>query len=172
MSAYTLAVLVNEREVNMTDFQFVALPIEYFTHLLSMNNDELASLHARRMIVDTHPGYPCRVSLRDASPGERVILTHFQHHEANSPYQSTGPIFVREMAETAKPGVNEIPAMFNHRLLSVRAYDQGAMMKNARVVEGTALEETIRNFFANEAISYLHIHNAAPGCFNCTVQRA
>jgi hypothetical protein len=62
--------------------------------------------------------------------------------------------------------------MFDHRLLSVRAYDEAAMMKAARVVEGRALEETIRDFFTNEAISYLHVHNAAPGCFNCTVERA
>ena len=154
-----------------TDFQFVALPIEQFTRLFSMTDAELASLGARRMIVDADPGFPCRVSLMDAPVGERVILTHFQHHQANSPYQSTGPIFVREMADTAKPGVNEIPRMFNHRLLSVRAYDEAAMMKTARVVEGNELEETIRNFFTNGAISYLQIHNAAPGCFNCTVQR-
>jgi hypothetical protein len=62
--------------------------------------------------------------------------------------------------------------MFHHRLLSVRAYDEAAMMKDARVVEGRALEETITNFFTTEAISYLHIHNAGPGCFNCMVQRA
>ena len=155
-----------------TDFQFIALPSEHFSHLFSMNDAELASLDAKRMIVDAHPGFPCRVSLMDAPIGERVILTHFQHHPANSPYQSTGPIFVRELAQSAKPEVNEIPIMFHHRLLSVRAYDEAAMMKAARVVEGTALKETIRDFFTNEAISYLQIHNAAPGCFNCTVQRA
>jgi hypothetical protein len=137
-----------------------------------MNDTELASLGARRMTVDDRPGYPCRVSLIDAPVGERVILTSFQHHDANSPYQSAGPIFVREAAQTAKPEVNEIPVMFHHRLLSVRAYNGAAMMKGARVVEGGVLEETIRDFFSNAAISYLHIHNAAPGCFNCAVQRA
>lgn len=155
-----------------TDFQFVALPIERFSHLFSMSDAELAALGARRMIVDARPGFPCRVSLMDAPVGEHVILTHFNHHEANSPYQAAGPIFVRELAQTAAPEVNEIPLMFNHRLLSVRAYDEAAMMKEAKVVEGRALEETIRHFFTNEAISYLQIHNAAPGCFNCTVQRA
>jgi hypothetical protein len=166
---------MNQREVNMvpTDFQFVALPVEQFTHLFSMNNAELASVGARRMTVDAQPGFPCRVSLIDAPVSERVILIRFHHHhDANSPYQSSGPIFVREMAQTAKPGVNEIPLMFNHRLLSVRAYDDTAMMQGARVVEGQTLEQTIRDFFVNEAVSYLHIHNAAPGCFNCAVHRA
>ena len=155
-----------------SDFQFVALPTENFSHLFSMNDAELESHGAKRMIVDSHPGYPCRVSLEDAPVGDRVILTAFRHHDVNSPYQSTGPIFVRENAQTAKPDVNEIPVMFHHRLLSVRAYDTAAIMKNARVVEGRVLEETIRDFFAKDSISYLQIHNAGPGCFNCTVQRA
>lgn len=155
-----------------TDFQFVALPIENFSHLFSMSDAELESHGARRMNVDSHPGYPCRVSLMDAPAGERVILTAFRHHDVNSPYQSTGPIFVREHTQTATPDVNEIPAMFHHRRLSVRGYDDAAMMKNARVVEGKDLEGTIREFFSAETISYLHIHNAGPGCFNCVVQRA
>jgi hypothetical protein len=155
-----------------SDFQFVALPIESFTHLFSMSDAELASQGVRRMTVDENPGYPCRVSLMDAPVGERVILAPFQHHEVNSPYQSAGPIFVREVARTAKPEVDEIPVMFHHRLISVRAYDEAAMMKRAKVVEGQALEETIRNFFKEEVIAYLHLHNAAPGCFNCTVRRA
>lgn len=154
------------------DFQFVALPAEHFSHLFSMEDAELASVGARRMTVDAQPGFPCRVSLMDAPIGEHAILTRFQHHDANSPYQAAGPIFVRELAQTAEPAVNEIPVMFNHRLLSVRAYDRSAIMKGARVVEGSVLEETIREFFTDEAISYLQIHNAAPGCFNCTVQRA
>ena len=155
-----------------SDFQFVALPIENFTDLFAMNEAELASRGARRMTVDERPGYPCRVSLMDAPIGESVILTPFQHHDADSPYQSGGPIFVRQAAQTAKPAKNEIPVMFHHRLLSVRAYDEAAMMKAARVVQGTALEETILDFFNDAAIAYLHIHNAAPGCFNCAVRRA
>ena len=155
-----------------SDFQFVALPIENFSHLFSMNEAELESHGARRVNVDSHPGYPCRVSLMDAPVGEQVILMPFRHHDVISPYQSAGPIFVRENAQTAKPHVNQIPVMFHHRLLSVRAYDEAAMMTKAKVVDGTALEQTIRDFFTTRSISYLHIHNAGPGCFNCLVQRA
>ena len=79
---------------------------------------------------------------------------------------------MREAAQTAKPEVNEIPVMFHHRLLSVRAFNEAAMMKAAKVVEGKALQGTIWHFFTNSDIAYLHVHNAAPGCFNCMVQRA
>ena len=155
-----------------TDFQFVALARENFAHLFSMDDAELAHHGAKRMTVDSHPGYPCRISLQDAPVGETVILTPFQHHAVNSPYQAAGPIFVRERAATVPPEINAIPVMFHHRLLSVRAYDESALMKAAKVVAGETLEATIRDFFSDPDITYLHVHNAAPGCFNCLVQRA
>lgn len=154
-----------------SNFQIVAAPLEDFMHLFSMNHAELAKYGSRRMIADKNPGYPCRVSLMDAEIGESVILTPFKHHDADSPYQSIGPVFVREAAQTAKLKVNEIPLMLHHRLLSIRAYDKTAMMIGAKVVEGQILEESIRRVFDNEKVDYLHLHNAGPGCFNCLVQR-
>ncbi len=62
--------------------------------------------------------------------------------------------------------------MFRHRLLSIRAYDEGAMLVDAEAVEGVALEDAIHRLFENERASYLHIHNARPGCYNCRVVRA
>ena len=154
------------------DFRVVALARERFAHLFGMSDVELAALGARRLSVDENPGYPCRISLADAEVGERVILVPFRHHDVKSPYQAQGPVFVRESAATAEPAVNEVPAMLRHRLLSVRAYDGGAMMKGAAVCEGKALEQTIREFLADPDIAYLHVHNARPGCFNCEVRRA
>jgi hypothetical protein len=155
-----------------SDFQFVGLPRESFVPLFSMNDAELAAQSAQRLIVDKNPGYPCRVCLMDVAIGENIILTPFKHHEVDSPYQSAGPIFVCEAALTAKPEVNEIPLMFHHRLLSVRAYTNSAMMRGAMVVEGSELKETIQQLFTDKDIGYLHLHNAEPGCFNCLVERA
>lgn len=132
-----------------SDFRFVALPVENFVRLFSMNDAELAAHGAKRLVVDETPGYPCRVSLLDTPIGERVLLAPFAHHEVDSPYRAAGPIFVRETAQTAKPEINEVPLMFHHRLLSVRAYDDAGMMRGARVVEGRALKEAIQDFFAN-----------------------
>ena len=155
-----------------TDFQVVALPSEAFGELLAMSDDELRARRGRRMIVDHKPGFPCRVSLADAEIGEEVILVDYTHHDADSPYRSSGPIFVRANAETAKPAVNEIPEMLSTRWLSVRAYDDGGMMCGAEVVEGAELAEHIRKVFGDERVAYLHVHNARPGCFNCRVDRA
>jgi len=152
-------------------FQLVALPFDQFSSLFSKGDDELQTIGARRMVVDGKPGFPCRVSLADAEVGETVLLLPFTHHNVSSPYRASGPIFVRSGARTANPAAGEIPVMFRHRQLSVRAYDKAAMMVGAEVVMGNELEEVIRRLFANESVSYLHVHNAKPGCYNCRVVR-
>jgi hypothetical protein len=153
-------------------FQFVALPSEQFARLFEMPDVELGEHGARRMVVDEKPGFPCRVSLADAEIGETVLLLPFTHHDVDSPYRASGPIFVRRDADTATPGAGEIPLMFRHRLLSVRAYDGAAMMVDGEVTKGDELEAVIGRLFADERVRYLHIHNAIPGCYNCRVVRA
>lgn len=153
-------------------FQLIALPAERFVHLASSSAEELARLGVHRMVAAEKPGYPCRVSLADAEVGETVYLLTYTHHDVESPYRSAGPIFVRAGAETAAPRVNEIPLMFRHRLLSIRGYDEQALMVGAEVVDGKVLEEAIERLFDDSKVSYLHIHNAKPGCFNCRVVRA
>jgi hypothetical protein len=156
----------------MSNFQIKALPAGEFVDFFNMDDIDLEKIGAKRMKVDKKPGYPCRISLQDAESGEEVILLPYQHHKTNSPYQSSGPIYIRKNAVTAKPGINEIPKMLNHRLLSLRAYNSQGMMKHATVSEGVGLLEALHAIFAAEEISYVHIHNAKAGCYNCMVERA
>ena len=153
-------------------FQVLALPIKRFESILRQSDEELLSIGARRMVADEKPGYPCRVSLVDAEPGEEVLLLPFTHHDVASPYRASGPIFVRVNATTTKLQMNEIPSMLRSRLLSIRAYDSAGMMRGADIVEGNKLEEHISRMFADERVEYLHLHNARPGCYNCEVRRA
>ena len=80
-------------------------------------------------------------------------------------------MFVRETAEPAYLEVNEIPSMFRHRLLFLRGYDSAGMMIDAQVIQGTELDKAIVDHFENRDVEYQHIHNANPGCVNCTVRR-
>ena len=153
-------------------FRIVALPYDQFGPLFDVSDDDLEAMMAQRVVVDEKPGYPCRVSLQDAEVGETVLLLPFMHHDVLSPYRAAGPVFVRMGATRATPAPGEVPEMLRHRLLSVRAYDDGAMMVGAAVVEGKELEVSIERFFSRAEVSYLHVHNAKPGCFNCRVERA
>jgi Protein of unknown function (DUF1203) len=155
-----------------TQFQITGLPIEKFNSLLTQSDAELQTIGARRMVADKKPGFPCRVSLVDAEPGEEVLLVSFTHHDVNSPYRGDGPIFVRVNAETVKLEANEVPGMIRSRLLSIRGYDSAGMMLVSEVLDGSKLEEHITRFFSDPKVEYIHIHNARPGCYNCRVDRA
>ncbi len=154
-----------------TSFKITGLPLDAVTSLFELSDEALVERRAQRCIVDNNPGYPCRVSLRDAEVGEEVILLPFEHQSVDGPYRSLGPIFVRVDAEEVNLKVNEIPVMLRHRLLSVRGYDETDMMCATRVAEGHELDAVILALFADEKIKYLHVHNAGPGCFNCRVDR-
>jgi len=153
------------------NFKLKSLQDTEFSNLFDLVNLELEKIGAVRMTVDEFPGFPCRVSLQDAEIGEEVILLPYQHHKTHSPYQANGPIFVRKIAKTANLEANEIPKMFNHRLLSLRGFDKNGIMKDASVTEGQNLKEQIVQIFENDDINYIHIHNAKPGCYNCVVER-
>lgn len=155
-----------------TPFQITALPIEKFSSLLTQSAAELRALGARRMVAEKKPGFPCRVSLVDAEPGEEVLLLPFTHHDVNNPYRAAGPIFVRVNSQTSQLAVNEVPAMIRTRLLSLRGYDAAGMMLISEVLDGSELEEHLSRFFADPDVEYIHIHNARPGCYNCRVDRA
>ncbi|MDP2572136.1 DUF1203 domain-containing protein [Vibrio penaeicida] len=153
---------------------FIVKPLEknIFDELLNKSEEQLAEVNARWLFADSKPGYPCRVSLKEAEVGEKVLLVPFKYHDVLSPYQGTGPIFIRENAETAQLDINEIPEILTKRLLSVRAYNSENLMIHAETVQGEEFKTSIRNQFLNGEVAYLQIHNANPGCFNCNVLRA
>lgn len=140
-------------------------------NLFNLNEEELQANGISKIVVDEKPGFPCRVSLEDANIGEEILAFNYEHHNANSPYRSSGPVFVRFGTEEAKLKINEIPKMLEHRYLSLRAYDNGGMMIDATTIEGKNLKNTIETLFSNENVNYIQVHNAKPGCYNCQIDR-
>ncbi len=153
-------------------FQISGLDVDQFSHLFGKDLEELSKSGVERMIVDSNPGYPCRVSLQDADIGETVLLMNYEHQPALSPYRSSHAIFVREWAGQTKPGRNEVPEMLRHRMISVRAFDSSGMMVDADIVDGRQLEPMIDRMLAIESVSYLHLHNAKRGCYAARVEQA
>lgn len=152
-------------------FQIHSLPKEEFSFLFNLSDEELANQNARREIVTSSPGTPCRVSMADAEVGETVILLNYDHQPAESPYKSSHAIFVRENAEQAELESNYVPEVLARRLISVRLFNAEHMMIDANVVEGKHLENEINNAFSNNEVVYIHLHNAKPGCFAAKVTR-
>jgi uncharacterized protein DUF1203 len=153
-------------------FQISALPLDAFAPLFDLDDGALAARGMRRLVADSKPGFPCRVSLVDAEVGERVLLLPYTHHAVHGPYRASGPVFAREAARPAELAVNEVPDSVRGRLLSIRGYDKDGTLVGADVKEGRALEEVIWRLFGDERVRYIHLHNARPGCYSCRVDRA
>jgi hypothetical protein len=151
-------------------FRFSGLPLENFVPLFGESEAALAEKGISRVRADEKPGYPCRITLEDAEPGEMLLLLPYEHQPANSPYRSSGPIFVREGARE-KYAASETPPVLRGRLLSLRAYDAADLIVDADVVEGNDVEDHLRRLFAREDTAYVHIHNARRGCYSCRVDR-
>ena len=117
------------------------------------------------------PGFPCRVTLQDAEPGEKILLLNYEHQSANTPFRSRHAIFVREGA-TGRVETETLPEQLAARLLSLRAFDAAGMMTDADVVEGREAGPVIERLLAARGTAYLHAHYARRGCYAARIDRA
>ena len=153
-------------------FRISCLSADQFRPFVDMSDAELARHRAVRQIADEKPGFPCRITLADAEPGERMILLNHTHQTAQSPYAASGPIYVREGALDTAIVTDRVPEMLAGRLLSVRAYDKAGMIVDAEITEGRDLEPLIDHLFRAPEVAYLHVHFARRGCYAARVDRA
>jgi hypothetical protein len=154
------------------DFRIKGLDASPFLPLFGLADEELAARQVVRYRADAKPGFPDRVSLRDAEPGESVLLLHHTHHDAATPYRASHAIFVTEREQPAYDAVNQIPDALGARLLSLRAFDAAGMMIDADVVDGREAEPLIRRLLADARAAFLHAHFARRGCYAARIERA
>jgi hypothetical protein len=124
---------------------------------------------AVRVRVDKPNSFPCRRCLQDGEPGETMVLLSYDPFVGRSPYSGPGPIYVHDR-DCAPFDGEGLPDQLTRRLLSVRAYDERHMLLDAEVIDGTELRDTAQRLL-HEDCSYLHVHNARPGCFAARIDR-
>lgn len=143
-----------------------------FQPLFDLSDEALAVQGIRRCVADISPGYPDRIELRDAEPGESLLLLNYTHQPADTPYRASHAIFVLEGAKDCFDRVGEVPPALRRRLLSLRAFDAAHMLVDADVVHGRDVEPVIERLLANPHAAYLHAHYAKPGCYAARIDRA
>jgi hypothetical protein len=153
-------------------FQIVALDPAPFVPLFALSDAELAERHIVRRVADKAVGFPCRVSLADADLGDMLLLLNHEHLPVASPYRAAHAIYVRKGVAQAHPELGEVPDVIARRLISARGYDEAGLMTDADVASGAEVTLLIERLFADPATSYIHLHNARPGCFAASVVRA
>lgn len=153
-------------------FQISSLPSGAFRHLYGKSDDELRAQGVVVKTANAKPGFPCRVTLRDAEPGQRMLLLNYEHQSAATPYRASHAIFVMDGAEDADLEPGEVPVQLRSRLLSVRAFSGKGMILDADVIEGESAESLFERMLADQRVAYLHVHYAKPGCYAARVDRA
>ena len=151
----------------MTSFQLAGLDPQPFAELFHLSDDELSARAIRRVCATADVGFPCRISLEDARVGDELLLLCYRHQRADSPYRSSGPIFIRRHVQRATPEVGEVPPVITRRQISLRGYDRLDQMIVAELVDGVKVGGRLAALFEDEALHYIHLHYAVRGCFAC-----
>lgn len=153
-------------------FRILGLPAAPFLPLAGLPDEALAERHIERRVAHEGSAFPDRIALREARPGERVLLLHYEHQPAASPYRASHAIFVIEGETRTFDEVDTVPACMRTRLLSLRAFDAAGSMVDADVVEGREVEREIGRQLAQPQVAYIHAHYAKRGCYAARIERA
>jgi hypothetical protein len=143
-----------------------------YAHLTGLADEELAKRGIVRMTVTKKPSFPCRITLVDRDVGESVLLLNHVSHDVANPYRASHAIFVAEGAEEPAEFIDEVPPVFETRILSLRGFDERGMMADAILAQPGEADAGIRKLFANPEIATIHAHNAVRGCFSARIERA
>jgi hypothetical protein len=144
---------------------------EQYRSSFGLPDEELEKRGIVRMTVTEKPSFPCRVSLTDRDIGESVLLINHVSHDVANPYRATHAIFVAESEQAAAEYIDEVPPVFEGRILSLRGFDSDGMMADAAVTQPGEADAGIRKLFATPQITTIHAHNAARGCFSAKIER-
>ena len=156
----------------MSGFVLRGLDPALFAPLFALDDAALAARDARRVVATSKPGFPCRVSLVDAEPGETLILANFEHLPVDSPFRSRHAVYVRASAGDPPLYRDTLPEQFRTRMLSLRAFDAAGMMIGADLADGQGAAAAIERMLADPNVAYLHAHFAKAGCFAARIDRA
>jgi hypothetical protein len=154
-------------------FVVSGLPVEAFRPLFGLTDAQLAERGIVRMTADAPQGFPCRLTLRDAAPGETLLLLNYEHQPAETPFRSRHAIFVGEQATESARYVDEVPpSLASRAYISLRAFDAAGMMLDGQVAPGPELAPAIGRMLAGEGVAYLHAHYAGRGCYAARIEAA
>lgn len=153
-------------------YAVTGLPLDDFSPLFALSDEALAARGVIRRTADYSPGYPCRITLQDAQPGESVLLLNHESHSAPTPYRSAYAIFVREAADATLQIQDALPPVLKGRPIALRIFNDQGMLIGADLSRDEPLDAAIRNAFESPSTAYIHAHNAAHGCFVARIDRA
>lgn len=147
-----------------------------FVHRLA-TDPVAAGAHAAEPILATiATGFPCRVTLEDAAPGEPLLLFAFTSNDSRSAFATRYAVYVRRNAVAAATFMDALPPILERRTIALRAFDGEGRLRAACLAaptgQGHEAEAALPRLFADPVVASVHVHNAAYGCFLARADRA
>ncbi|HEX4726071.1 MAG TPA: DUF1203 domain-containing protein [Pseudonocardiaceae bacterium] len=149
-------------------FRVEAIPATTLDRIRATGRDEAGNAPLAR--IDEDGGSPLRCCLRDAEPGERMLLIAYTPPGVAGPYAERGPVFVHAEPCAGYPAAHSYPMALGHRTQIVRGYDHDGNMATATIVaDGDAAERELNTILSRPEIRVAHVRNVAAGCYNFAV---
>lgn len=117
-------------------------------------------------------GEPIRCCLRDAQPGEELILFGYEPPLPTSPYREIGAVFAHARQCSGPELDQPYPQDWYGRPQVLRSYDERGWIRDAKLHDGREPESVIAEMLADPEVVQIHSRNVAYGCYMFSVTRS
>ena len=151
------------------NFQIHALPPEVLERVRASRVDVSGTPIEQ---VTAEGGEPLRCCLRNARPGEALLLFGYEPPIGKSPYREVGAVFAHAVSCGGRQASGEYTADWRKKRQVLRACDPRGWIRDAVVHQGTNAEAEIARLLQDPEAVQLHSRNVAYGCFMFVVTRS
>ncbi len=155
----------------MPRFRCIPMPTETAERFRTTGRDDAGNALLHRIAAAGDA--PCRHCLRDAAPGEAMLLGSYNLPGPLGIYWTPSPIFIHADSCERYDRADHIAETVRPRLVSVRAYDEDqlCLYDLGHVAQGDAIDEALHRAIADRRTAFVNIHTAKPGCLLCRVEK-
>ncbi|GEM_PF-175089 len=153
---------------NGNSLLYQAIPAAELDAIRAAGRDEAGN--PLEVQVHRDGGAPLRCCLREARPGERLLLIAYTPPGTAGAYAERGPVFIHAGRCAGYPTPDRYPPELAGRQQVVRAYDkQGRIAGGLLAADGKQAEEIIAELLARPEVELVHLRNVGYGCYNFAV---
>ncbi len=148
---------------------FEAIPPATLEQIRAAGVDEAGNKLTVQVV--TEGGSPVRCCLREAIPGDRLLLIAYTPPGTQGAYAERGPVFIHAEPCEGYLTPDRYPPGLSHRQQTVRAYGHdGRIADGVLVSDGEHAMPVIRDLLARPDVAFVQLRNVGFGCYNFAVR--
>jgi hypothetical protein len=154
---------------SLGSFRIQPLPAAVLAAALA---DDAGSSQCESARLVAEGGEPLRCCLRNAHPGEELILFNYEPPMTASPYRELGAVLAHAAGCEGAGEVDSYPADWHGKPQILRAYDERGWIHDASAIhDGSDPEGAIAKIFTQPDVVEVHSRNVVYGCFMFRITR-